>query len=880
MRSQQIRRQFLNYFKHRSHALIPSSAVVPYEDPSLLFTNAGMNQFKDLFLGKSLRDYKRAVSSQKCIRVGGKHNDLENVGHTQRHLTFFEMLGNFSFGDYFKKEAIEMAWEVSTQVFELESERIWPSVYREDEEAFDLWTRYVPQERIVRLGEADNFWAMGEVGPCGPCSELYYDLGPARGRAKTPAEDPSGHRFLEFWNLVFMQYNREMDGSLTLLPRPSIDTGAGLERVVSLKMGCESVFETDILRYLIAQVEKISHIAYDPSDLFLGPAFRVIADHLRSLAFAIADGAMPSNVERGYVLRKILRRAVRYGRRLQLHRPFLGEIFPTLVESMGEEYPELKLHGEKIVQTLSTEEEGFFRTLKRGGNMLNQVIEQAEMENRRISGEAAFRLKDTYGLPLEEILLMAKDHHLVVDQERFQALEKEARERSKSAHRSTAELVKEDLYVKLLQEQGECHFTGYGQTHGQGKIRALISEGLFVSTLHEGDEGMVILDNTPFYAEMGGQVGDVGYLKGEGFAFQVTECKAPYKGIIAHHGMVEEGELSVNYEVWAEVQETRRQKTCHNHTATHLLHWALNKVLGAQVKQAGSVVDPLYLRFDFTHHKALTHQEIEQIEDLVNEKIQRNVTLHTYQIPYEQAQESEEIKQFFGEKYGSLVRVVDMGFSKELCGGTHAAMTGEIGWFKILKENSIAAGVRRIEAVTGKEAIHSSRHHEQALLSAALLLKTSPNQLLEKLEKLLEENKQLASQLKEQKKQEIEKLALSLKSHLLQVGGRPLLTAAVVLSSEELPQLAEEIVKQYPSLILLLASREGKKSLLLARVTQDLVSQGVSAHQLIKGIAPIMKAQGGGKAHAAQAGGGDELFIDQALQEALNWVEHRWGERS
>jgi len=872
MLSQKVRRQFLQYFKDKQHAVISSSPVVPHDDPTLLFTNAGMNQFKDVFLGNAVRDYKRAATSQKCIRVGGKHNDLENVGHTRRHLTFFEMLGNFSFGDYFKAEAIRLAWEVSTQVFEFDPNFIWPTVYTEDQEAFEIWRQYVPAERITRMGEKDNFWAMGDTGPCGPCSELYYDRGNAYGDARNPGEDIEGERYLEYWNLVFMQYNRLIDDNLQPLPKPSIDTGAGLERIISLKLNVDSVFETDVLSSLIKSIEEVSGVPYDYHNQKLGPAFRVIADHLRCLAFAIADGAQPSNVERGYVLRKVLRRAVRYGRMLGIEEPFLAKILPRLVEAMGSDYVELEKGKHRISEILTMEEEAFFRTLHRGGNILNQIIERAQSHQKLISGEDAFKLKDTYGLPIEEILLIAKDNALTVDQKRYAVLENEAKERSRSTQKNVQQVVAENLFADYIQKLGPCQFLGYVQHNATGRVTAIVVDGRNVDEMKEGQEGMVVLDATPFYAEMGGQIGDIGTLKGDHLLFQVKDCIAPYNGIIAHVGKLEKGMLKLGMPILAEIDKVRRQKIANNHTATHLMHWALHKVLGEHIKQAGSVVDEKRLRFDFSHHKALTQQEINKIEDLVNEKIRDNQPVRWYEIPYEEAQKQTEIKQFFGEKYSSLVRVIDIDYSKELCGGTHTKATGDLGLFRIAKESSIAAGVRRIEAVTGSEAEALTRESDGIIATCAAALKTQPQKLLERLEKLLEENKHQAQELKSVKKSQLGGLATDLLAKVEMINETPFLAAELVLTTEELRSCADDIMNRMSSLILVLASPSDSKCQIIVRVSEDLVNKGFKAQDIVKTIAPIIEGSGGGKPNSAQAGGTAVHKVKEALMKAKEMI--------
>jgi alanyl-tRNA synthetase len=868
MISQEIRRQFLNYFKDRGHAIVASSSVVPHDDPTLLFTNAGMNQFKDVFLGKSQRDYARAATSQKCIRVGGKHNDLDNVGHTARHLTFFEMLGNFSFGDYFKKQAIAYAWEVSTTIFGFDPEKIWITVFREDDEAFELWKQIVPEKKIVRMDEKDNFWAMGDTGPCGPCSELYYDRGQRWGNATSPKDDTEGTRFLEFWNLVFMQFNRDASGKQSVLPKQSIDTGSGLERVAALKMNVSNVFETDVLRSLIAQIENTSGKKYDRE-----PAFHVIADHIRSLSFAIADGVQPSNVERGYILRKLLRRAVRYGRMLGLHEPFLAKILPRLIETMGTDYPELVASEARIVEILTLEEEAFLRTLKRGGNILSSIIDEAQKSpQKQITGNDAFKLKDTYGFPIEEILLIAKDTALQVNLDAYQVLEEQAKERSRSAHTVHAQEVEESLFKPYVEKHGPSIFVGYETTQGEGTIMALVADGKFVDSLSQGQEGMVILDRTPFYAEKGGQVGDSGMLSHGKGVFHVTDCHTPYSGVIVHIGKMQSGVLVLGEPVKAEVDAKRRQEIASNHTATHLLHWALQKALGDHIRQAGSLVSAGRLRFDFNHHKALTKEEVRQIEMLVNEKIRAGSPVKTYELSYEEAQRHPEIKQFFGEKYGSKVRVIDIDFSKELCGGTHTHNVGTIGFFRIAKEASIASGVRRIEAVTGKEAEKFTYENEDHADKAAELLKVPPAKLIERTHSLLEEHKQLVHELKQFKKASLKQLAKELASKAQKTDSFSFIAQIVPVESELLPELVEELMSALRSGVVLLGIQADGRCQLMARVSSDLVQKGIQAVQLIKEIAPSIGGSGGGKPESAQAGGKNPEGLTQALDKAKQWL--------
>lgn len=872
MLTKDFRREFLKYFKQHQHSIVPSSPVFPHDDPTLLFTNAGMNQFKDVFLGKAIRDYKRAATSQKCIRAGGKHNDLENVGHTKRHLTFFEMLGNFSFGDYFKEDAIKFAWEVSTNIFKLDPDRIWPSVYKNDDEAFELWTKYVPANKITRFDEINNFWEMGDTGPCGPCSELYYDRGEKYGDAKTLVEDITETRYLEFWNLVFMQYNKDESGKMNPLPKPSIDTGAGLERLVTLKMNVDSIYDSDILRSLIEKVEEVSGIRYPDDESHKSAAFRVIADHLRCLSFAIADGAQPSNVDRGYVLRKILRRAVRYGRLLGMDRPFLAKIYPRMMDTMGEDYPELIASKGRIEEILTAEEDAFLRTLRRGGNILNQIIENAQTKQQKISGEEAFKLKDTYGLPLDEILLLAKDADLGVDTQRYDALELEAKEKSRKAHKTTKQVASENLFADYAKENPETAFLGYSETKSTGKILAIVTDGHFVGKIEAGTEALIVLDRTPFYAEKGGQVGDTGTLTTKDSIFEAADCQSPYKGVVAHVGKLVKGSLSIGETVTAEVNAKRRQSIANNHTATHLLHWALCKVLGEHVKQGGSVVDPERLRFDFSHHKALTTEEIREIEDLVNEKIRQNACVQWYEIPYEEAQRKKDIKQFFGEKYGSQVRVIDIDFSKELCGGTHTSATGNIGFFRIAKESSIAAGIRRIEAVTGKDAEALSRESEDLLNQIAEQLKTQPSKLSERIEKLLSENKALAQDAKNLRQGQLKGLLDQLLSQVETVGGIRLLVANVSIPLEDMRTFSDEAMKMLGSGVLILGAGKDNQCQIVAKVSDDIVSKGIKADAIIKAIAPMIEGGGGGKANNAQAGGKAPDKIDQALAAARQFL--------
>lgn len=867
MLSNEIRRKFLSYFQDKKHAIIPSSPVVPHDDPTLLFNNAGMNQFKDVFLGKNRREYTRAASSQKCIRVGGKHNDLDNVGHTSRHLTFFEMLGNFSFGDYFKKEAIAFAFEVTTKVFEFPLDKLWITVFENDDEAFELWKAHMPEKRILRFGEKDNFWAMGETGPCGPCSELYLDRGPGFGSAASPQHDSTGERYIEFWNLVFMQFNRDPTGKLDNLPKQSIDTGAGLERIISLKMGVDNVFQTDILRHLIGAVERASGQTYRPEDKTVAPAFHVIADHIRSLSFAIADGAQPSNIERGYVLRKLIRRAVRYGKTLlHFEGPFLASLLPELIQSMGADYPELVASQGRIEEILTLEEESFLRTLKRGGDILSSIVEKAMKNPRReISGEDAFKLKDTYGFPLEEILLIAKDSALQVNIDAYQLLEEKAKELSRSSRNVKGQEAEESLYASFAKASDTSHFVGYSDSKASTEVMGIVIDGDFVDVLPEGREGLLILKQTPFYAEKGGQVADHGTIRTKEASFTVTDCLTPFPKVVVHKGKAVGGTIRRGDAALAMIDADRRGAIAAHHTATHLLHYALQQILGMHIKQAGSLVEPNRLRFDFNHHKPLSAQDLQAIEDLVNEKVRLCHSVSTYEIPFQEAQQRGEIKQFFGEKYGAHVRVVDIEYSKELCGGTHVTSVGMVGYFRIIKEGSIASGVRRIEAVCGKGAEAFVRKEEEASLEAAALFKTQPGKLVERASQLIEEVTQLKEELRTLRQLQLKEVCATLLNTKELVKNIPLIAQLVDLPPDTLADLSDRLLQSIGSGVIALATG-GERAQILVRVSPDLVKNGLSAGKIIKEVAPCIGGGGGGKAEMAQAGGKDPSGIGKALE--------------
>lgn len=869
MLSKEFRSNFLKFFKEKGHTVVPSSSVVPFNDPSLLFANAGMNQFKDVFLGMSKRDYTRATSCQKCLRG----SDLENVGHTARHLTFFEMLGNFSFGDYFKEQAIDFAWDVTKSVFQYDLSKVHVTVYYEDKEAFDLWLRYLPKEKITCMGDKDNFWSMGPTGPCGPCTELYFDRGPQFGSARNPSEDSTGDRFIEYWNLVFMQYNRLPTGKLEPLPKKSVDTGAGLERLLCLKLNVSSVYDTDVLREIIASTENLSGKKYI-SNSEEGAPFRVIADHLRSLSFAIADGAQPSNIERGYMLRKILRRAVRYGKNLGFDEPFLAKLLPTLITTMGDDYPELKESEARIALILTEEEENFFKILKRGGTLLNNIIKRSAHDHRVISGEDAFKLKDTYGLPLEEIMLLAKDDHLTVDLESYDRLENEARERSKKAQETELQLFQESTLKGFHEKNGPTAFVGYLSLNEKAKIIGIVKAGQFVEKLEAGEEGSLLLDKTPLYAEKGGQVGDRGKIFGKEATFDVLDCQTPYGDLILHIGMLKTGTLKVNDEVVVAVDAQRRKQIANNHTATHLLHLALQKVLGQHVRQAGSLVEPTRLRFDFSHHKALTQEEIRQIEDLTNATIQANIEICSYEMQFEEVKGKKEIKQFFGEKYSSRVRIVDIEESKELCGGTHTLRTGDIGFLKIVEEKAIAAGMRRIEAVTGLLALQEVRRQEDLIASVLSLFKVQEGQLIERTKKFIDERRCLECELNELKRKLIAEEMKKWLDETQKIGPFSYLVKQIAIDPLELKMVADLLLEEGNLALFLITEWQGRLGL-WAALSSSLVQKGLSASEWLKAIAPIVGGKGGGKPETAQGGGPLVDKAAQAKNEAEKWISDR-----
>jgi alanyl-tRNA synthetase len=869
MKTQEIKKKFLEAFQSKGHIILPSAKTIPHNDPTLLFVNAGMNQFKDYFLGEKKAPHSRITTAQKCIRVGGKHNDLDNVGHTSRHLTFFEMLGNFSFGDYFKKEAIQMSFEVTCNVLGVDPKSLSVSVYKEDLEAYELWKSFLPEEQICFMGKEDNYWSMGDTGPNGPCSELYFDRGTAFGDYKNPAEDPDGHRFIEFWNLVFMENNTSSDGLITKLPSPCIDTGLGLERMAALISGKENVFETNIFEAIIDKLSSISSIPYAENK----PAFHVISDHLRALSFAIADGAVPSNVERGYVLRKILRRAVRYGRQLSINKPFLAELFPTLLSEMGTDYPELAESSDRILELMTSEEESFQKTLARGGNILNTIIEKSkESDHKEISGKDAFTLKDTFGFPIEEICLLAKDHHLEVNLDTYSILEKEAKEKSKKAHKTHTQEVKSDIFPEFVKKHGESTFLR-DKLEAKGTITGILHNGELVNTLNQGEKGSIILNESPFYAEMGGQKGDLGILSHHKAAFQVDACTSPYSGVSLHSGVLTSGTLIVGEPVNAQVEKHPRRHVEKNHTATHMLHFALEKVLGGHISQAGSHVSEEALRLDFNHHKKLDDKEIREIEDIINNAVLEGHDVVIEEMSYADVQQRKDIKQLFGEKYSDTVRMVSVGdFSKELCGGTHIKNTREIGLFRITKESSVSAGVRRIEAVTSKAALNFIYEKEALLKSMCAVIGAPEPKALESLEKLTAEHKEIKSGYRKLRKEQIATMTDHLLSEKQKIGDVFYIAKEVSMDKGEFASFATELISKLKDGLIILANKDGSSCQVLIQKTKS-ATKVPSAKVLLNQMLPHIDGKGGGSEICARGSAQNTAGLAKAFAHVFAFLK-------
>ena len=863
MKSAEIREAFLQFFEEKGHTRVASSSLIPDNDPTLLFTNAGMNQFKDCFLGLEKRAYTRATSSQKCVRAGGKHNDLENVGYTARHHTFFEMLGNFSFGDYFKRDAIHYAWEflTSEKWLNLPQDKLWVTVYAEDDEADDIWTQEigVPEARMVRIGDnggaryaSDNFWAMGDTGPCGPCTEIFFDHGEHiwGGPPGSPEED--GDRYIEIWNNVFMQYNRTADGVMHPLPAPSVDTGMGLERISAVLQHVNSNYEIDLFQNLLAACAQAIGCANDEA-----PSLKVVADHIRSCSFLIADGVLPSNDGRGYVLRRIIRRACRHGNKLGAKGTFFHKIVAALVAEMGQAFPELVAQQAQIERILKLEEEQFAKTLEQGLRILEQDL--AALEGSVIPGDVVFKLYDTYGFPMDLTADIARERELSIDEAGFTAAMEAQRERARAASSFGLD------YNSLIKLDTATEFLGYEYTKADAVVVALIKQGVAVDQLAEGDEGIVVLNQTPFYAESGGQVGDCGHLLANHVRFDVQDTTKASDAYL-HQGVLAQGTLKLGDTLSAQVAADVRQATALNHSATHLLHAALRKVLGEHVQQKGSLVDSQRLRFDFSHFEAVTAEQIAALEQMVNDEIRRNTTVATEITDIESAK-AKGAMALFGEKYGDSVRVLSMGgdFSVELCGGIHAERTGDLGLFKIISEGGVAAGVRRIEAITGEAALTWLNQAEEQVKQAAQLVKGYRENLLEKLEHLVEHSRQLEKQLEQLKAKAASAAGSDLASEAVEVNGVKVLAAQLDgLDGKALLALIDQLKNKLGSAVVLLASVVEDKVVLVAGVTKDLTAT-LKAGDLMREAAAVVGGKGGGRPDMAQGGGTDSSKIADAL---------------
>ena len=872
----QIRDAFLRFFEERGHRRVASSSLVPQSDPTLLFTNAGMVQFKDVFTGREQRDYRRATTSQKCVRAGGKHNDLENVGFTARHHTFFEMLGNFSFGDYFKKDAIAWAWELVTSDawLGIPRERLATTVFAGeggvpwDEEAFELWkAQGVPEDRVLKLGAKDNFWAMGETGPCGPCSEIHYfqgnDIPCAEEKAGRPCLGVACDcdRWLEIWNLVFMQFERSPEGGLAPLPKPSIDTGAGLERLAAVVQGKRSNYDTDLFQNIIRAIEKVSEKRYGAESAD-DVSMRVIADHARATTFLVGDGVLPSNEGRGYVLRRIMRRAIRHGKRLGMEKPFLATVCGAVIEEMGGAYPETRENRAFVEKVALTEEESFRRTLDRGLSILEEEMARlAESGEKVIPGQVAFQLYDTFGFPMDLTRTIAAERGLGVDEPGFDR--NMAEQRARSEWKGSGEAAVGDLHKRLAAELGEVRFLGYDTPSARAAVKALVVNGARVARARRGDEVEVVVDATSFYGESGGQVGDVGTIDSPDGRVDVLDAQRPVPGLIVHVGKVARGEIAVGDLVELHVDDARRGLIRANHSATHLLHYALRERLGEHVKQAGSVVAPDHLRFDFSHFKPLEPDELRDVEATVNELVRRNDATDTSVLELEQARKTGAMM-IFGEKYGDRVRVVRIGPSKELCGGTHVGRTGDIAYFKIASEESIAAGVRRIVAHTGPKAVELAQRADDELRRAAALLKAGAFDVAAKIEQTQRRVRDLERALEEANSKIAMARSGDLASQAREIHGVKVLSARVEGDGDALRELADKLREKIGRGVVALGSEHGGKAVLLVAVTKDLTAR-VKAGDLVKDAARLVGGRGGGKPDLAQAGGPDPAGLDRAL---------------
>ncbi len=871
MSSADIREAFLRYFEQQQHTRVASSSLIPGNDPTLLFVNAGMVQFKDVFLGQDKRPYTRATTSQRCVRAGGKHNDLENVGYTARHHTFFEMLGNFSFGDYFKKDAIYFAWEflTSDDWLAIPKEKLTVTVYAEDDEAYNIWRDEVgvPAERIIRIGDqddqkyvSDNFWSMGDTGPCGPCTEIFYDHGEHIWGGPPGSAEEDGDRFIEIWNVVFMQYQRAADGTMSQLPKPSVDTGMGLERIAAVMQGVNSNYDIDLFQRLLKAASVLAG-GVETSNQSL----RVIADHIRSTAFLIVDGVQPANEGRGYVLRRIMRRAIRHGHKLGIRDFFFHKLVKTLVEEMGEAYPELSKAAKQVEKVILAEEEQFAKTLDNGMQILNDAL--ASLEGKQLPGDVIFRLYDTYGFPVDLTADIAREHGLTLDEKGYEQAMEAQRQRSRAAGQFAVD------YNKAISLEGETQFTGYSDLSHSARVVAIYCGEEAVDSLQADEEGIVILDNTPFYAESGGQVGDCGYITFDSGKLEVRDVSKAGQHHL-HHVRVLQGSIAKDAEVTATVDSSLRQATARNHSSTHLLHAALREILGEHVTQKGSLNDSEKLRFDFSHTAAVSAEELQQIEDRVNQLIRENSEVETLVTDMETAQEKGAMA-LFGEKYGDDVRVLSMGdgFSVELCGGTHVKRTGDIGLFRLTSESGVAAGIRRIEAVSGEPALQHDRAIEQQLQAIAQLLKTNTDNAYAKLESVLAQQKKLEKELQQAKQKLASGSGEDLSTKAVDVNGVKVLAASIDgVDRKTLLTTMDQLRSKLGEAVVLLATVEGDNIALVAGVSKELSSK-IKAGDLVRYAAEKLGGKGGGRADSAQGGGSDIAALPQLLASIADWVQ-------
>ena len=868
MKASEIRSKFLQFFESKGHSIVPSSSLVPSNDPTLLFTNAGMVQFKDVFTGRDSRPYQRATSSQRCLRAGGKHNDLENVGYTARHHTFFEMLGNFSFGDYFKEKAIAYAWELLTEVYGLPAEKLWVTVYAEDDEAYDIWAKQVgvPEERIIRIGDnggtryaSDNFWQMADTGPCGPCSEIFYDHGPEvwGGPPGSPEED--GDRYIEIWNLVFMQFDRDEDGVMHPLPNPCVDTGMGLERISAVLQHVHSNYEIDIFQHLIKAAARETG-----TDDLENSSLKVIADHIRACSFMIIDGIVPGNEGRGYVLRRIIRRALRHGYRLGQTSPFFHKLVTDLAEQMGEAYPALVDQGERISKTLLQEEQRFLQTLSNGMDILGRAIADLK-EGDRLDGQVAFTLYDTYGFPFDLTADVCREHGLEVDEEGFDLAMNKQREMARASGKFKAK-------QQLSYEGEETLFEGYEKAESTSTVLALYVEGTQVDQVEEGQEAVVVLNQTPFYAESGGQVGDSGVLSGFGTQFSVEDTQKILPHVHGHYGVVSLGTIKVGDELEAKIDVRQRQKTIRNHSVTHIMHKALREVLGDHVQQKGSLVDADKTRFDFSHDAPMTAEQIARVEAIVNQEILNNTPVQTAHMSFDEAVAGGAMA-LFGEKYEDEVRVLDIGTSRELCGGTHVERTGDIGLFKIVSEGGIAAGIRRVEGITGTNALAWVNGLNQQLHQASAVLKASPADLVERVKSTQEHVRSLEKEVAQLKAKLASAASSDLRSEVVTVDGVQLLVKAVDgVESKELRGMIDQLKDQLTSAVIVLATASGDKVSVAAGVTKDLTDR-FKAGEIVSLVCSKVGGKGGGRPDMAMGGGSDVAALPSALEQVLPWIK-------